>query len=114
MKNDKVYILSKKSYHNYKNAEKFGELKEIFSGDLPVFQSDKLIQMIQEELMVFEKNDLLLLSGNPLVNVIAVFYLISKFGELKVLLFNVFNDFYILRTLRKGDLEYEKINNKTP
>ena len=104
----KVYILSKKEYHNYRKAEKFGELNEIFSKDLPIFQVDKLILMIKESLRIFEKEDLLLLSGNPLINSLAVFYLISKFSELKVLLFNVFNDDYILRTLRKGDLEYEK------
>ena len=111
---NKVYILSKKSYHNYAKAEKFGELKEIFDEDLPIFQMGKLIEMIKGASEVFEKEDLLLLSGNPLINVIAASYLLSKFGELKVLLFNVFNEDFILRTLRKGDLEYEKINNKTP
>lgn len=109
MNNSKmVYILSQKSYHDYSAAEKYGEIIPLFNEDLPIFKIDKLIEMIKERLVVFEKEDSLLLSGNPLINVIAVSFLLSKFGELKVLLFNVFNEDFILKTLRKGDLEYER------
>lgn len=105
---NKVWILNRKSYHDYSKAERYGELNEIFGEDLPIFQTDKLIQMIREKIEIFSIEDSLLLSGNPLINIIAVSYLLSKHKQLKVLLFNVFNGDFILRTLRKEDLEYGK------
>lgn len=77
----KVYILNKAG-HDYSNANQYGELIAVVSGNMNVFRPDRSLYAIKEKLENFDPdNDFLLLSGNTFGNALAVMFIMNHLKD---------------------------------
>ena len=83
----KVYIVNR-SIHDYSAAEKFGELVFLSEENMPKFSTSKAYRQFWEVLKDSKPTDHLLISGLPMLGIVAAFILTKKHGRLNLLLFN--------------------------
>ena len=83
----KVYIVNR-SIHDYSAAEKYGELVFLSEENMSKFSTSKAYRQFWEVLKNSNSTDYLLISGLPMLGIVASFILTKKHGRLNLLLFN--------------------------
>ena len=83
----KVYIVNK-SIHDYSAAEEYGELVFLSEGNMARFSTSKAYRKFIPILEKSAKDDLLMISGMPMLCIVAAFILGQKHERLNLLLFN--------------------------
>lgn len=87
IKMTKVYIVNK-SVHDYSDAERYGELVFLSTGNLKRFSTSKAYRKFWPILSQSGPKDYLLVSGMPMLCIIAAFIMSIKHKRLNLLLFN--------------------------
>ena len=95
---NKVYVVNH-TMQNLDTAKKFGQLKYITEGNIPLFKTDLMIHNLKEALIHFKENDYLLIVGPAWLSIIAASMLFSKYSRLKFLIFDAKLQRYIVRHL---------------
>jgi len=96
-----VWIVNKGS-HPYEPAEKFGTLKTLTEGRVNIFALDNLTNEIRTKLETegATANDLLLVSGYAILNLIAGHWFLKKFGRCKLLVWGANRQKYMVLTMQ--------------
>ena len=96
-----VWIVNKGS-HPYDPAEKFGKLKTLTEGRVNIFALDNLTAEITSKLESegATANDLLLVSGYAILNLIAGHWFLKKFGRCKLLVWGANRQKYMVLTMQ--------------
>jgi len=71
-------------YHDYSAAERFGKLVAVTRAKVDLEHSDRMEAEIQDALADFNSDDYLLLSGPPLINILAAGFIFKRLGEVRV------------------------------
>ena len=101
----KVFVVNY-SGHDLSAATKFGKL--IFlteSREINVFDTDGLLVDLRMKLKDAEEGDFLLLSGSPVLNILAASVLLMRYGVLNLLIFNSKSREYVARTVTEVQLQ---------
>mgnify|MGYP001606352438 FL=1 len=94
-----VFIVNK-GLHNYSQAENFGEsVIALTQGTCSRVNATKLLRTITPTLADATLEDWLLVSGPPLVNILACCLFVLKHQRLNLLIYASREDLYIQRTL---------------
>jgi len=100
----KVYVVN----HNLQDmstAERFGELIYLTEGKgVNIFSSDALLSELKPKLENVEERDFLLLSGHPILNVLASALIWFKYGRVNVLIFDAKTRDYQPQTITENQL----------
>jgi len=83
----KIYIVNK-SIHDYSSAEIYGELVFLSEGNLRKFSTSRAYRKFMPILRNSSEKDYLIISGLPMLNLVAAFILIRKHKRLNMLLFD--------------------------
>lgn len=83
-----VWLVNRNAGHDYSAAQKYGSLVPISEGLVYPFATDRFLERAGERLRDFAADDFLLLSGNLLLNAVAIGYLAHRLGWLRVLVFH--------------------------
>lgn len=96
----KVWVVNNR-HHDFRDAEKYGEIVYLTEGVVPVFKTATLMAELEEKLANFDmKNDKLLISGPSVVNMMAAILLVTgRFADLTVLIYDAKEHKYVARTL---------------
>lgn len=91
--------------HDYSSAMRYledGKIIKLSIGTVNIFSTDRLINSFEYALRNFQSEDMLLLSGNSLLNVIAAAILAKKNSQFKVLIWDAreAKKKYHLRTIK--------------
>lgn len=105
--------------HDFSQAEKWGELVAVTTGNLNIFRPERDLYNITEQLKDFdEEEDYLLLSGNVLANwmVAAVLFCVNKVTTLNLLIYDAKNHCYLEHTiyLDKNSLKFLRDDDQQP
>lgn len=95
---NKVFVVNH-SGHNIRIAEKYGEIHILSKGKVNIFQTDRLQCEFASILKDFTSEDYLLLSGSPVLNIIATLVAFCVSPLVQVLIYNVKSLEYEIRTL---------------
>lgn len=98
-----VYLVNKSS-HDYSGACEYGRLHPLTEGNVNLIAVDRLLYTLQEQLQHSSPDDLVLLSGHPVVNSLAVLVMMSLHEQVNLLIHDVKQRRYHLRTLYKTQL----------
>lgn len=82
-----VFVVNK-SIHDYSNAERYGDIVYLSHGDMRRFSTSRAYRKFIRVLKQSSPDDYLLLSGLPMLCVVAAFILALKHKRLNLLLFN--------------------------
>lgn len=83
----RVYIAGL-SHHNYDAAMEYGDLVVVVSGGVDLDNLAEIKQRIQLAMENAEATDYVLLSGAPIICILCVLHMISRFGHAHVLQWN--------------------------
>lgn len=100
-----VFILNNIG-HDYSEAEKYGELRTATAGNLPIFYTTQMINILKNGLEDFDKEDFLLLSGPAVVGAMATQLILSRFDSVKVLIYDAKNQSYVARHISKNQYTF--------
>jgi hypothetical protein len=92
----RVFIVNK-SGHDYKPAEKWGDLYPLTEGTVHPLQTDRIRKLIEGALSCSIKQDYLLLSGAPILNALAAVEFYRKHGLVNYLVYDAKQHNYVLR-----------------
>lgn len=93
----KVFIVNDMN-HNFEKAKKHGELVYVTTGKVPIFKTDVTKNMVTEGLKGFNnEEDFLLLSGPPLLCIMATGVVMQNNNMYKVLVFDAKEQDYVVR-----------------
>ena len=101
----KVFVVNY-SGHDLSAATKFGKL--IFlteSREINVFDTDGLMVTLRQKLVEAVEDDFLLLSGSPVLNILASAMLLMRYGVINLLIFNSKSREYVARTVTEVQLQ---------
>lgn len=84
MNGERVWITNYAG-HDYKSAEKYGEFKYITRGYVSFQSLDRVKYQIAETLKDSQKDDWLLISGRPLISILASFIWFYMHKQVKLL-----------------------------
>ena len=91
--------------HDYTDAEKYGPHKRLTLGDINPLQLDRLAYHLSRGIGRFTKpNDLILISGTPTVNAVALAMWLLMHKKAKVLQWNAKKSEYELSTITLDNL----------
>lgn len=112
--NDRKVFIVDEAGHNFSGAEKFGELIILNSGSCAVFAVDRMTRTFNDRMEEFRGDrDYILLTGNLILNVIAMGIAMMKGGgRVKMLLFDARRKVYIERELDLTGIEIENLDRK--
>lgn len=96
----KVFIVND-THHDYSGAMQFGELVSITEGQVPIFKTGVLSNIIEDKLKDFTEEDYVLVSGPAIVNVMVSTTLYNRFETIKFLIFDAKQQEYVVRHLYK-------------
>lgn len=100
----KVYVVNY-AEQDMSSAERFGELIYLTEGKgVNIFSTDSLLSEIKPKLRDFEESDFLLLSGHPVLNIIASALIWFKYGRVNVLIFDAKTRDYQPQTITENQL----------
>jgi hypothetical protein len=101
----KVFVVNY-SGHDLSAATKFGKLVFLTeSREINVFDTDGLLVDLRTKLAEADDGDFLLLSGSPVLNILASAILLMKYGILNLLIFNSKSREYVARTVTETQLQ---------
>lgn len=99
----KIYVIND-SGHDFSAAKSYSDKMVILtSGKVNIFATDRVKAQMEQKMKDAEPGDLLLLSGNSILNVLAALLLMSKIGEVGFLIFNFNTGRYEKRMYDLGD-----------
>ncbi|MDI6840470.1 MAG: hypothetical protein QMD71_06465 [bacterium] len=99
MQPTKVWIVNS-SGHNFDAAKEFGEeMIPLTAGKVNIFNVERLIHEFKGKMVNHQKDDWILLSGNTVLNVLAVTVALAKHREVKLLLYDVIRKEYVPREI---------------
>ena len=84
----KVYIPNNKNY-DLQDAHRFGEVKVISEGLINVFDIEEMNRLIKGALVDASQDDYVAMVGYPIINVLAALTMMSKFGHVNFLIFDI-------------------------
>lgn len=97
-KNPVVWLVNKNAGHDYSAAEKYGTLVPISEGQAAPFATDRFLEKVHKAMAGgYSPEDFLLLSGNLLLNAVAIGYLARRCGWLRLLVFHAQSRAYVVR-----------------
>jgi hypothetical protein len=100
-----VHVVNWNAGHDYQPAERYGELVKLTEGQVSIFATDRLLERLARGLVAFDpQQDYLLLSGNMVVNALALMLLAWRFPRLRLLVFDNRRDVYVPRTVTNAIL----------
>lgn len=82
----KVYILNK-SFHDYSEAEKFGELTYITEGHLDKYNTNKMLRYLNEAFKDASPDDYILVTSLTIFCSLACSLFTARFKRLNILLY---------------------------
>lgn len=94
----KVFV-SNKSFHNFSDAERFGELVYLTDGQVNRFEVNQLSRQIHEALADAQEHDWLLVTSLSVINSIASAFLARRFSQLNMLIYDIKTRKYVSRTV---------------
>lgn len=102
-----VYVIHKKDYFDLKSAEDWGNIHVVYDGNnIPdLFNIGKICYELKDVLKNFSKRDYLVLSGNIVVNAIALAIALRAASTVNILLFNSLSNAYTPRTINAYQIE---------
>lgn len=92
-------IICQHLHHDCTPAEKFGEFLIYTDHRINIYSIKALTEFKEWLDLVTHASDYILLTGNLLVNSMAVTYMLKRFGRVNVLLYHQVESTYIARTL---------------
>jgi hypothetical protein len=95
-----VYIVNQAG-HDFSTAAKFGKLESITEGNINIARPDRDLFNIGQKVKEIKEDDLILLSGNILINVMVISALltINKFKTINLLIYDAKLKQYIKHSL---------------
>jgi hypothetical protein len=105
MEPNKVYVVHQRDF-DLSKAKTYGELVVMFEGSIDnIFNLTHLAYLVKSKLKDMHSNDYLVLSGNMVLNVLAVATALQNFGLVNVLLYDIKRAEYVPRLLAKHHLD---------
>lgn len=102
----KVYVPNK-SYHDFRSAERFGELIFLTEGIVKRFNTNDITRQCYEMMKDAQPNDYVLISGLSIINSIACAIFARRFGRINVLLHDPKSGDYRSRSVVIDDKEVD-------
>ena len=102
--NPRVFVTNY-SAHDYSDALRFGELKPITAGSLNLGNTDRLITAAIEETKDSTKDDLLLISGPPIMCALCLAVWMSRHEQCNLLIFESKEREYTVRLVTRDQIE---------
>ncbi|MAH51875.1 hypothetical protein CMI37_39020 [Candidatus Pacearchaeota archaeon] len=99
----KVWVVNY-SGHNIHKAEKYGEIEVLTRDKVNVFQSDRMIYNLVTKMKGIEKDDYILISGTPILNVFVIIIALTMCKKINYLLYNAKDSDYSVRTVIAADI----------
>lgn len=99
-----VWIVNS-SGHNFDAAKDYGEFVPLTKGKVNIFNTERLIQEFKSKMANMNKDDWILLSGNVVLNVIAVAVAFAKHKEANLLIYDVIRKEYVPREMSFSEFE---------
>lgn len=93
-----VYILNKDA-NDYSPAEEFGSLAFVTEGPLDRFAVSNLYRLVHEAMRDSDAEDLIVIGGLPVLNMIAGAYFVELHGRLNLLIYGHRDKKYVERSL---------------
>jgi hypothetical protein len=115
--NSNVWIVNDGG-HDFTDAAKYGKLVSLTTGNINVFNVDRLQCSLAKALDIYKPADFLLLTGSTIINVLAVGIVLKQHGFAQILLYNAKDRNYIPRTITthktKKEVKTFETSNDTP
>jgi hypothetical protein len=73
-------------------------------GNVPIFNTHRVLYDIKLKMMDSQEDDVLVLTGSIILNVLAASILMVKHGRVNMLIWHAKKECYMPRTIRKEDL----------
>lgn len=99
-----VYVVHLKDF-DVSRATSYGTLVPMFCGKVNIFNVTSLAFQIKEKMKDFKGSDYLLLTGNLVLNALAVAIAIQNFKTVNLLVFDIKRNEYLPRTLADYHLD---------
>lgn len=100
----KVWIVNSAG-HDFDAAKSYGEFIPLTVGRVNIFNVERLLNEFKGMLANHEKDDWILLSGNAVLNVLAVAIVLAKHGEVNMLLYDVIKKEYVPREIKFDEIK---------
>lgn len=100
----KVWIVNSAG-HDFDAAKSYGEFIPLTVGRVNIFNVERLLSEFKGMLANHEKDDWILLSGNAVLNVLAVAIVLAKHGEVNLLLYDVIKKEYVPREIKFDEIK---------
>lgn len=115
MRTNTIFIVND-SGHNLDPAKEYSDKFVVLTyGKVNIFSTDRVKTEIEQKIAAAaQPGDMLLLSGNAILNVLASLALMSKIGEVSFLLFNFNRDKYEKRKYHLADFNLVNIEASDP
>jgi hypothetical protein len=95
----KVYIINDMN-HNFDKATRFGELKHVTVGKVPIFKTDVARTMLQRGLEGFNiKEDYILVSGPAILCMLTTMIVMDGRNPIQTIVFDAKEQDYVVRHL---------------
>jgi len=75
-------------FHNYEDAKQYGQLVQLSKGSIDQIDTEEVTKRFREKLAEAHQDDFILMSGSPLLNVIAVGIILDMYGTVNMLQWN--------------------------
>ncbi len=108
-----VFIVNYNAGHDYSTAKRHGDLVRLTEGDVNIFATDRLLTRLNQALRGATPDDCLLLSGNVVLNSLAVALWIRRFPQIRLLIYDSRDKRYRRREL-KADAFAPEPDEETP
>lgn len=99
----KVWVVNY-SGHRIHKAEKYGQIEVLTRDKVNVFQSDRILFDLATKMKDITKDDYILISGTPILNVFVVVIALALCKEINYLLYNAKENDYSVRTVVAADI----------
>lgn len=93
----KVFVINDMN-HSFRKAEKYGELRYVTTGKVPIFKTSVARSMLRQGLRDFDyKKDYLLISGPALLCIMATLLVVEGEEPIMTLVFDAKEQDYVVR-----------------
>ncbi len=98
-----VYLVNDHA-HDFSPARKYGQFVNITSGRVNVLKTHELFLEIVKKIEGSSPDDYLLICGHHMLNILCALAWLMKHGVVRILVYDSFNNRYIIRDLSIWDL----------
>jgi hypothetical protein len=89
------------SGHNMEDAKRFGTLVPLTTDKVNIFATDRVEHEFRTKLADFTTNDMVLLSGAIILNIVAINILMERFIDVSVLIYDFRLQKYVVRHITR-------------